>query len=115
MGACASVIKAPVSSGNEFQVVHAVVFPWPTNANTVSHPVSAWNIRRASDLSDPKQEDILWAAKYRKLFPVPNASHTSVLLRSCLQEADPTLGRCKISGQQLTAGGPDSGKNGSVC
>ena len=79
VGACARVSQAPVSSGNEFQVVHVVFFPWPKNADTVSDPVSAWNIGRASDFSDSKQEDILWAAKYRKLFHVPNASHTSVL------------------------------------
>ena len=64
-----------MSSSSEFQVAHAVFFPWPTNADTVSQPVKAWNIGRASD---SKQEDILWAAKYRKPFPVPNASHTSV-------------------------------------
>jgi len=50
VGACASVSKAPVSSGNQFQVVHAVFFPWATNADTVSHPVRAWNIGRSSDV-----------------------------------------------------------------
>ena len=44
VGACASVSKAPVSSGNEFQVVHMAFFAWPTNADTVSYPVSGWNI-----------------------------------------------------------------------
>ena len=54
IGACASSSSAPVSSGNEFPVAQAVFFPCPTNADTVSHPVSAWSIGRASDFADPR-------------------------------------------------------------
>jgi len=41
------------SSGNEFQASHVVFYPCPTNTDAVSHPVSAWNIARACDFSDP--------------------------------------------------------------
>ena len=41
VGACASSSSASVSSGNEFYVAQTVFFPCPTNADTVSHPVSA--------------------------------------------------------------------------
>ena len=78
VGACASSSSASVSSGNEFHVAHAVFFPRPTNADTVSHPVSAWNTGWASDFADPKQAAIWWAAKYRRCFPVPNAIQTSL-------------------------------------
>ena len=76
-GESANFSSVPVSSGNDFQMVHAVFFPCPTKDDTVSQPIIAWNIGRANDLSGPKQEDISWAAKYRKFFPVPNASQIS--------------------------------------
>ena len=59
VGACASSSSALVSSGNEFHTAHAVFLPCPTNADTVSHPVSAWNRGRAcGDFSDPRRAAI---------------------------------------------------------
>ena len=82
VGAHASLSSASVSSGREFQGTHALFFPRPTKAVEVSHPVSALNIGRARDFSAPRQAAILWAAKYQKLFLVPNASQTSSLADS---------------------------------
>ena len=48
-GTCASSTSAYVSSGNVFHVDYAVFLLCTTNPDTVSQPVRAWNIRRASD------------------------------------------------------------------
>ena len=53
-GACASSRSAVVRSGNEFHIAQAVFLPCPKNPDTVSQPVSAWNIGRASDFSVPR-------------------------------------------------------------
>ena len=52
-GACASLIRALVSSGKEFHVDQAVLFPCPTKAETVSHPINTWNKGSAVILWDP--------------------------------------------------------------
>ena len=41
VGACASFSSALVSSEKEFHATHEVFLPYPTNADTVSYPVSA--------------------------------------------------------------------------
>ena len=76
-GACASLIRALVSTGKEFHVDQAVIFPCPTKAETMSHPINAWNKRSARYFVGPRWVHTLCAAKYRKLLPFPNASQTS--------------------------------------
>ena len=63
-GACASLIRALVSSEKEFDVDQAVLFPL-TKAEMVSHSVYAWNRGSACDFVGPRQVHTLWAAKYR--------------------------------------------------
>ena len=76
-GACASLIRALVSSGKEFHVDQAVLFPCPAKAEMVAHPINAWNKGSGHAFVGPRQVQILWATKYWKLFPFPNASQTS--------------------------------------
>ena len=42
-GACASLIRTLVSSGKEFHVDQAVLFPCPAKAEIAAHPVNARN------------------------------------------------------------------------
>ena len=76
-GACASLIRALVSSGKEFHVDQAVLFPCPAKAEMAAHPVNAWNKGSGHAFVGPKQVHILWATKYWKLLPFPNASQMS--------------------------------------
>ena len=61
----------------------AVRLPLPPKNETVSHPVKAWNIGNAVHRSGPSTLAISWAAKKRKLFPVPKAIQISVLPWRC--------------------------------
>ena len=60
---------------------HAVRLPLPPKHDTVSQPVRAWNIGKATQRSGPSASAISWAGKYRKFFPAPMAIHSSVMLR----------------------------------
>ena len=55
----------------------------PPKNETVSHLVKAWNIGKAVHRSGPSALAISWAAKKRKLFPVPQAIQISVLPLRC--------------------------------
>ena len=79
VGAHASLSCASASTRWVLHATHELFFPCPPNANEVSHPVRAWNIGKGRDFSAPRQAAILWATKYRKLFPVPNANQTATL------------------------------------
>ena len=76
-GAEDSSSSASVSSGSTVQTAHAVFLPCLAKLDTVSHPVRAWNIGSARAFSRPSPAAISCAARYRKLRPVPNASHSS--------------------------------------
>ena len=77
VGAADNFSSASVSSGSTVQIAQAVFLPYPVKLDTVSHPVRAWNIGRACGFSSPRPTVISWAARYRKLLPVPNAIHSS--------------------------------------
>ena len=47
--------KAVVTSGYDFLVSNPLRFPLPTNADTVSHPVMAWNKGK-----DPEVSGMSW-------------------------------------------------------
>lgn len=68
--------SASVSSGSTVHTAHAVFLPRVAKLHTVSHPVRAWNIGSARAFSRPNPAAISCDAGYRKLWPVPNASHS---------------------------------------
>jgi len=82
-GAEDSSNSASVSSGSTVQTAHAVFLPCRAKLDTVSHPVRAWNIGSARAFSRPNPAAISCAARYRKLWPVPNV---------CLLVATPVPG-----------------------
>ena len=71
-GACASLIRALVSTGKEFHVDQAVLFPCPTKAETVSHPVNAWKKGSARDFLGPTDSCIFFGLpKISETFAIP--------------------------------------------
>lgn len=50
-----SLMKVDVISGTDFHTSYAVFLPFLLNDDTVSHPVKAWNISNALDVSGPRQ------------------------------------------------------------
>jgi len=69
--------SASVSSTVLSRLPSCLVFlPRVAKLDTVSHPVTAWNIGSARAFSRPNPAAISCAARYRKLWPVPNASHS---------------------------------------
>jgi len=94
-GAEDSSNSASVSSGSTVQTAHAVFLPCRAKLDTVSHPVRAWNIGSARAFSRPNPAAISCAARYRKLWPVPNASHSWSSV--CLQVATPVQGTLPAS------------------
>ena len=55
LGADARSRNASVTSGKVAQTTHAVFFPRPAKAETVSHPVMEWNTGSDFDFSGPRQ------------------------------------------------------------
>ena len=55
LGTDARSRNASVTSGKVVQTAHAVFFPRPAKAETVSHPVMAWNTGSDFDFSGPRQ------------------------------------------------------------
>ena len=71
--------------------LHAVFLPRLAKLDTVSHPVRAWNIGSAQAFPRPNPGAISRAARYRKLWPVPKASHSlSSDCNSCARDTDST-------------------------
>ena len=96
-GKLAKAEKTWVASVQDIHVVHADFFPLPANDDVVSHPVKAWKNGRSLDISSPKLAKILWASKYRKFFPVPNATHNSIAGSCCWSCWTPAVARTSTS------------------
>ena len=69
--------KALVTSGNEVQVSHALLFPRLEKLDTESQPVNAWSIPIARDLEGPNAATISWIWIWWTFFPVPKLIHIS--------------------------------------
>ena len=76
LGANDNFSSAYANSESTVQTDHSVFFTCPAELDTLSHPVSAWNICNARAFSGPRPAAIWSAAKYLKLFPLPNANHS---------------------------------------
>ena len=85
LGASDNFNSAYVNSGITVQMAHAVFFPCPAKLDTLSHHVSAWNFGNARAISAPRPAAISLAAKYLKLFPVPNANQICTDQILCVQ------------------------------
>ena len=76
--------SANVTSGFCCHTAHAVFFPFPYRADTVSQPVMLWKAGRAPARASPSWLAISCAGMYLKFFPVPNAIQSSLSSCRCL-------------------------------
>ena len=76
--------SANVTSGFCCHTAHAVFFPFPYRADTVSQPVMLWKAGRAPARASPSWLAISCAGMYLKFFPVPNAIQGSLSSCRCL-------------------------------
>ena len=68
LGANDNFSSAYVNSRTTVQTAHAVFLPCPAKFDILYRAFSG-----------PRQASISWAAKYLKIFPVPNANHSKFI------------------------------------
>ena len=68
---------ATLRSGKDCHIVQADFFPFPKNAEVVSHPVNAWKVGRAAAFEVPSCSTMTCIGIYRKRLWVPKATQSS--------------------------------------